>query len=338
MKIAVIGAGAIGNLVAGYLKFKEQDVTLVGRYSNVEDIKKHGLSITGSRGNIQVKEINCQYALKEAPDLAILAVKTQDCERAVKDNHIYLKEATVLTTQNGVQADYILSRLIHKDNIISSILMFGASALESYKVVHNFEGRWIIGRLFAKTAGKDMMLEQVRQVLNKAFPTVISEDIKGMKYLKIFLNANNCIPAILGVSMQEAFSDVAISRISIEIWKEGLEVMNKAGIKLVSLPDFSEERVIKLVSMPIEESARIFSDMMVNLSVEPLYGSILQSIKKNRRSEVDYINGEFVSLAKGNNMQARLNDKLVNMVHQVEMNRKFFSKEQLLSEVKRVLG
>jgi len=40
MKIAVIGAGAIGSLVAGYLKLKEKNVSLIGRSSSVEAIKK----------------------------------------------------------------------------------------------------------------------------------------------------------------------------------------------------------------------------------------------------------------------------------------------------------
>ncbi|MCX5714378.1 MAG: hypothetical protein NT033_06130 [Candidatus Omnitrophica bacterium] len=158
-----------------------------------------------------------------------------------------------------------------------------------------------------------------------------------MKYLKVFVNANNCIPAILGLSMQEAFSDIQISKVSIAIWKEALEVVNAAGIKLASLPDFPLERVTKLVSLPAEEGARIYSGIMANLSREPLYGSILQSIKRGKASEIDFINGEFVALAKEHNLSAPLNTKLVQMVHQVEQKKTFFSKEELLNAVKGIL-
>jgi len=85
-----------------------------------------------------------------------------------------------------------------------------------------------------------------------------------------------------------------------------------------------------LTSMPITEAAKIFSGIMTNLSKEPLYGSILQSIKRGRASEIDYINGEFVSLAKDNNLNAPLNKKLVKMVHGVEETKRFFTKEELL--------
>jgi 2-dehydropantoate 2-reductase len=134
--------------------------------------------------------------------------------------------------------------------------------------------------------------------------------------------------------MQEAFSDLDISSISIAIWKEGLDIVNKSGINLVSLPDFPLERITKLTSLPNIEGAKIFSGIMSNLSKEPLYGSILQSIKRGKPSEIDYINGEFVRLARENKLGAPLNEKLVQMVHQVEEKNKFFSKEELLNSTK----
>jgi 2-dehydropantoate 2-reductase len=171
-------------------------------------------------------------------------------------------------------------------------------------------------------------------VLDKVFPTVISEDILGMKYLKVFVNANNCIPAILGLSMQDAFSDPQISEISIAIWKEGFEIISKAGIKLVSLPGFPVENITKLISLAPLEAANVFSGIMTKLSKDPLYGSILQSIKRGRSSEIDYINGEFVSLAESKSLSANLNKKLVEMVHAVENTGKFFTKAELLAATK----
>jgi 2-dehydropantoate 2-reductase len=263
--------------------------------------------------------------------LVILATKTQDIDAALKDNLKFLKAAIILTTQNGVRADDIAAKYLPPQNIISSIIMFGATYLKPGEFVHNFEGSWIIGRLFNTPYEKILT---TNRILNEIFPTVSSEDIKGMKYLKIFVNANNCIPAILGMSMQEAFSDINISRISIGIWREGLEIVKKAGINLVSLPDFSLERLIKLTSLPTDEAARVYSGIMLNLSKEPLYGSILQSIKRGRPSEIDYLNGEFMRLAEENNLIAPLNEKLVAMVHKVEEGNKFFTKDELINNTR----
>ncbi len=331
MKIAIIGAGAIGCLAACYLKEKGEEVSLVGRGIVVNAIKENGLVISGVRGTIKAR-VSISDSLNYIPDLVILATKTQDIDSALAGNAHLLQNSLLLTTQNGVQADGLAAQYLSREKIISSIIMFGATYLEPGKVVHNFEGSWVIGSQFQKNPSQELI--NLSLVLDKAFPSIIAEDIKGMKYLKIFVNANNCLPAIIGKSMQEVFSDLDISRISIAIWKEAFEIIDRIGINLVSLPGFPVENLSKLTSMPSLDAAQVFSGMMKSLSKEPLYGSILQSIMRGRLSEIDYINGEFVRLAEAHNMAAPLNKILVNMVHEVEKNGRFFSKEDLIQRTK----
>jgi 2-dehydropantoate 2-reductase len=85
--------------------------------------------------------------------------------------------------------------------------------------------------------------------------------------------------------------------------------------------------------MPNENAAGIINKMLTTLSKEPLYGSILQSIMRGKRSEIDFINGEIVLLADRFKLPAPLNSKIVDMVHEVERTRKFFSVE----EIKKIL-
>jgi len=335
MKIAVIGAGAIGCLVAGYLKNKGEEVTLVGRTPAVNAIKENGLSISGVRGDFKVR-ISISDTLNYIPDLAILATKTQDIDTVLQDSSYLLRNSLLLTTQNGIQADNLVAKYLPQKNIISSIIMFGATYLEPGKVVHNFEGSWVIGSQFQSNPTEELI--GLSLFLDKIFPTIISEDIIGMKYLKIFANASNCLPAIIGKSMQEVFSDLDISRMSIGIWKEAFEIIQRIGIHLVSLPGFPVENITKLTSIPSAAAAGVFSGIMKNLSREPLYGSILQSIMRGKTSEIDYINGEFVRLAEENHMYAPLNKILVDMVHQVEKNKMFYSKNILMNKVKELIG
>lgn len=334
MKIAIIGAGAIGCLVAAYLKEKGEEVTLVGHSRTVEVIKKNGIIVSGARGHFLVP-IGISDTLNYIPDLAILAVKTQDINSVLRDNSHLLQNSLLLTIQNGVQADNLAARYVPVEKVISSIVMFGTTSLEPGKVVHNFEGSWVLGSFFNPHPSESLL--SVSLVLDQAFPTIISEDIKGMKYLKLFVNANNCLPAIIGKSMQEVFSDLVISRISIAIWREAFRIIDKAGMDLVSLPGFPLENLTKLTAMPSELAAQVFSQRMKNLSQEPLYGSILQSIMRGSLSEIDYINGEFLRLAEENYMPAPLNKILVEMVHQVENNKRFFSKEDLIQKTRELI-
>jgi 2-dehydropantoate 2-reductase len=133
--------------------------------------------------------------------------------------------------------------------------------------------------------------------------------------------------------MQEVFKNLEVAKLAIRLNREAYQVVKQAGINLESLLNYPKERIEKLVSMPVNESAQIFSKIMVNLSKESLDGSILQSIKRNRPSEIDYINGEIVKLAKKNNQQAPLNKKIVELVHRVEKEG-FLSEEELLVKTK----
>ncbi|MBN3039758.1 MAG: ketopantoate reductase family protein [Candidatus Omnitrophica bacterium] len=334
MKIAVLGCGAIGGLMLGFLTRDGCDVRGVVRDYQKEPLIEKGLIIAGS-GKDQIFKVKVDDRLNENIDLACFSTKIDDLEDVIQANKSYLKGALVLTTQNGIGADEILSRHFAKEKIITSIVMFGATFYSPNRVVNNFGNEIIVGNFFGcKVAG----LEKAVSQLNKSFAVTIDDEIKGAKYLKVFVNLNNCLAAIIGKSMQETFADLELANLSILLNREAYEVVLKSGIRLNSLPNYPKERLQGLVSMPVEEAAAIFSKIISGLSKEPLYGSILQSIKRGRKSEVDYINGEITRLAKKHNIQAPLNQKITELVHRVENEKRFFSKEELLAEIKGVLS
>jgi len=330
MKIAIIGAGAIGGLVAAYLKKSGEDVILIGRKDQVDAINAKGLKINGVRGSETIK-LPVSTRLDKVYDLVIFAVKTQDLEEAFAHNSEFLEPGGfILTTQNGVQADNILSGHFERDRQFSSIVLFGATYTKPGEITFNFEGDWIIGRPLMPL---DPATHRIAEVLGKAFKVVASPDIMGQKYLKLFLNFNNCIPALIGKSMQESFADIDLCRLSIMLLKEGLDIVKRANIELVSLPEFPKERICGLSQMPIDQAAGIINKTLTTLSKEPLYGSILQSIMRGKKSEIDFINGEIVHLANHFKMTNTLNSRIVDMVHEVERTGKFFSVEEVKKEI-----
>jgi len=332
MKVAILGCGAIGGMCLGCLSRENPDVIGIVKDYQKDTLSKDGLNISGIRGDSQIK-VRVDTSLKEEPDLAIFATKTNNLEEIIKDNIKFLKNSIIVSAQNGIQADCILSNFFNKDRIVSGIVMFGATFYPPNKVVHNFEGDFILGNVFDK---KSSCIEKARKILAPGFNTIVLENIKGAKYLKLFINLNNCIPAILGKSMQEVFSDLDLAKLAIKLNKEAYDIVTKSNIELKSLPTYPKERIQGLIGMPIDEAASLISKIMTNLSKEPLYGSILQSIKRERKSEIDYINGEIVHLAMANGLKTPLNKKIVELVHKIEDSKRFFTKQELLSEIKKV--
>lgn len=328
-QIAVIGAGAIGSVVAANLTKAGVDVVLIGRQDQVDAINKHGLVVKKFDGQ-EIVRVKALPKLDREYDLVIFTVKTQDIEDAYQANHQFLPvNANILTTQNGVQADNLLSSHFEPERIISSIVMFGATYTKPGEVTYNFPGDWIIGKPFS---ANDLRVTEADEVLKKAFPVVVTGEITGMKWLKLFVNFNNCIPALVGKSMQETFSDLDFCRLSILLLREGVDIVKEAKIELTSLPQFPVDRILGLSAMPIDQAAGIINKTLTTLSKEPLYGSILQSIMRKKPSEIDFINGEVTHLAKSIGLESPLNRKVVNLVHKVEQEGKFFSSQEVKKE------
>ncbi len=325
MRIAVMGAGAIGGVVAAYLKKAKEDVVLIVRQDQADAINASGLSIKGVRGT-EVVRLPAMVKMDQPYDLVIFAVKTQDLEDCYQENNECLDTGLVLTTQNGVQADNILSSHFDQSRQLSSIVMFGATYVKPGEITLNFEGDWLIGRPFTPV---DPTTHKIAEVLNKAFKTKVEINITGQKYLKLFINFNNCIPALVGKSMQETFADIDMCRLSVLLLKEGLSIIAEAKIELVSMENFPKERILGMAGMPVDQAAGILQKTLTGLSKEPLYGSILQSILRGKTSEIDFINGETVQIGSHLKIPSPLNSMVVSMVHQVERTGKFYSFEDV---------
>ena len=177
MKTAVIGCGAIGGLFLGYLTGKDEVVGIVKDYQK-KALDKEGLIIENPEKNNY--KVRTATILNEPVDLVIFSTKINDLEEAVVKNIEYLKDSIVLSTQNGVGADNILRRYFPPSQIITGIVMFGATFYPPNRVVHNFPGSLVIGNFFGS---KITDLNKVRNFLETEFKVIESENIKGAKYL-----------------------------------------------------------------------------------------------------------------------------------------------------------
>jgi 2-dehydropantoate 2-reductase len=329
MKTAVLGCGAIGGLVLASLAQKGEDVIGVVRDYQKVELDKNGIFIEGVGGGRSIK-VNSAARLRQDMELAIFACKINDLDAMVRDNFNFLKNSLVVSTQNGVYADCILRKYFQPEKILTGIVMFGATYYPPNKIVHNFPGDLVVGNMFGAQIDE---YSRVKAYLSTVMSISESVNIRGSKYLKVFVNLNNCIPAILGVSMQEAFADLDLAVLSIRLNREAFSVVEQSGIVLENLPGYPKERLIKLVSGEMVQTAEAFSQIMQSLSKEPLYGSILQSIQRGKKSEIDYINGEIVRLAAEKQLDASLNSKMVELVHEVEDTKRYFTKDELMERI-----
>jgi 2-dehydropantoate 2-reductase len=106
MKIAIIGAGAIGGYVGVKLALAGEDVTFIVRGANLEAIRNNGMKLIMHDGSEHVardvKATN-DYAAAGVQDVVILAMKAHQLDTVARDVPKLLGPHTVIVTmQNGI--------------------------------------------------------------------------------------------------------------------------------------------------------------------------------------------------------------------------------------------
>src|SRR5262249_12617490 len=105
MKICVVGAGAIGGLLAARLQHAGEDGIVIGRGPQLAAIKADGLKLLEKRGNEIVASVKATDKIAEVgpQDLVILGMKAHQVEAVVLDlKQLYGPDTMVLTAQNGI--------------------------------------------------------------------------------------------------------------------------------------------------------------------------------------------------------------------------------------------
>ncbi len=328
MKIAVIGAGAIGSVIGGLLSKAGEDVTLIGRKPHVDAINQNGLLLDGASGKMII-QVKAAENIDFKPDLVLLAVKTQDVESSVRRVKPYVSGVPLVTMQNGVRSDDLVAGVLGKENISSSVVIFNGLFLEPGKALFSTpfsKTALLIGEPFGTNGNR---LQSLSALLNKALPTDISEDIRGAHWTKLLWNLNTAVPAVTGLPMQEGNQYPQIRELNINLMKEGLEVIKLAGIKTADVPGMPLSLMEIIVQMPLPESSSIMKNNIKSLGELSLLGSILQSIKRGKSTEIDYLNGEIVNLGKKKGIPTPVNSLIIELVHQIETTVKFLTPEEL---------
>lgn len=127
MKVVVIGAGALGSVIAGHLARAGEDVTLIARGDRAAYLMEQGITITGLADlNVGCRVITDPSDIERA-DVLIVAVKTYDTATALEGVR-HLEVPMVFSVQNGVQKDQQLAETFGYQNTL------GAAAFTSAEV------------------------------------------------------------------------------------------------------------------------------------------------------------------------------------------------------------
>lgn len=336
MYIGIIGAGAVGSALGALLQREAHDVILIGRRNQVDAITRNGLRVDGCLGEFTAHmEAAEEFDLR--PDVALLAVKTQDVVSALRQHREHLVGVPLVMLQNGVRNDEIAAGLVPRSQIISAVLAgFTANYFASGYVTIVQRGWLVLGRPFGP---RDADVEELAREFDQVVPTRVSDNIKGPHWSKLILNLNNALPALTEWPIPRIAKDPYLSHLAVVMMREGLRVARQAGIALEPLPGMAPGLFRALDRLPLGLAVRLYRIQARRWdSPWPLIGSTLQSILRRRPTEIDYLNGEIVRMGAMVGMPTPLNSAVVNLVHTVERTEKFLSVGEIREAVEEKLA
>ncbi|MCC9295227.1 ketopantoate reductase family protein [Clostridium sp. MT-14] len=301
MKIAIIGAGAMGSLYGGYLSRVSSKVYLVDVWQqHVDAINEEGLKIDEKDHAVIVKPEAVNDAASVGPvDLAIIFVKSINTPAAMEKNAVIFGPNTlILSLQNGYGNIEKIAKYADINNIIAGTTAHGATMIEPAHIKHAGCGETNIG--WAKSKN-DKRIYEISEVLNSAgFKTVVSDNVMELIWSKLIINVGiNALTAILKLKNGDLLAGNETKDLMRMSVNEAVKVAKAKGT------EFNGSDMVKKV-------------MDVAFATSENKSSMLQDILNGRKTEIDTINGAIVNEGEKFSIDTPVNLILTNLVKALE--------------------
>jgi 2-dehydropantoate 2-reductase len=297
LRIAVIGAGAIGCLFGGRLQRAGHRILLIHhRKAVAASIDRNGVIIREPSGKVVCAHIRTRTKLSrlDKPELVLVTVKAYDTESvAALLKKSMSPNVPVLSLQNGLGNTDALQRRLGPDSIIAGTTTEAAMTTGPGRVVHTGSGITWLGEMNGKFSERCLTIRRLFR--GAGFATIISNNINGVLWSKAIVNsAINPISAITHVKNGDLNKSLELRQIAFNLIDEGSVVARANGILLKPSPIRLLVRVLALTSM--------------NKS------SMLQDIEAGRRTEIKQLNGYLSHVGRRVKVSTPFNELLTNLL------------------------
>jgi 2-dehydropantoate 2-reductase len=303
MKIAIIGAGAMGCLYGAKLSTVPGiEIYLLDVWKeHVDAINANGILMEEQGDFITYRNVKASTVAEDAGtcDLAVIFVKSTLTSSAVQSNKaVFGPETIALTLQNGLGNIELIKEVVGESNVIAGTTAHGATMLGPGRIRHAGSGKTIIGEL---NGAMTQRIQQIAQTFREAgMETELSDNVYGLVWDKLLVNVGiNALTGITKLLNGELLEHPEIVELLEDAVSEGKEVALAQGIKL-GFPD------------PVAHTKDVCKATATNKS------SMLQDVLNHKKTEIDMINGAVVREGKKVNIATPVNKTLTNLIKFIE--------------------
>ncbi|MDP2621949.1 MAG: 2-dehydropantoate 2-reductase [Hyphomicrobiales bacterium] len=252
MKICIVGAGAIGGMMAVKLANAGNDVTVIDQGAHLAAIQENGLKLIWDDSTELTARVKAVAAAAEAEpqDLVILALKAHFLDKVARDIHRLLGDDTmIVTVQNGIPWWYferhggpydsarlnsldpsgLLTRNIPAKRIIGCVVYPAAYVAEPGVIQHVEGDRFSVGELDGRTTPRVQKLHDL--LVASGLRSRILGNIRSEIWLKAWGNLSfNPISALTHATLVDICEFPETRDLAAAMMTEAKEIAEKLGV------------------------------------------------------------------------------------------------------------
>ena len=336
-RIAVVGTGALGGYVGGYLAHHGHDVTLIDMWpEHIEAIRARGLELDGitpeekftvtRAKTMHITEVQ-SLAKQQSIDVAFVSVKSYDTEWATTLIRPYLAaNGCVVSLQNCMNEERIanLAGWGKTLGVISSFI-----AVELYepgrirRMVEKGGNRHTVFRVGEVHGIVTRRVEELVAMFSAIDSAKATTNLWGERWSKLCQNGmHNGVSAATGLSTRDCVRNDALRRFCIKLGGEAVRVGQALGYQLVNLGKLVPER-LALASEGNRDALVEIEELMLSRETSNPRGgtqrpSTAQDMRKGRRTEIRFMNGFIAEKGRSVGVPAPAHEELTDVVTRVE--------------------
>jgi 2-dehydropantoate 2-reductase len=275
VRVAVLGAGAVGCFFGGMLARAGHRVTLIGRPLHVDAFRESGLHFEGLGFDEHVPvEASTDPAAVRGARLVLFCVKSTDTEQAAAQIAPHLDaDAVVVNLQNGVDNTERIQAKVSQP-VVPAVVYVATEMKGPGHLKHHGRGDLVIGSLNRSSSNESN--EQIKAWFETAgVPVTISDNVAGELWAKLVVNcAYNALSAIAQLPYGQLIEGPGIRDVMRDVVEETLAVAKASGVTMA--PDTLARTYGIAAAMPTQ------------------YSSTAQDLARGKPTEIDHLNGYVV--------------------------------------------
>jgi 2-dehydropantoate 2-reductase len=268
VKIAIMGSGGIGGYYGAMLQNGGADVTFIARGAQLAALRQNGIAVEGVKP-VQLPQVKAtdDPATIGKVDMVIFSVKLRDTESAARQIlPIIGPDTGIISLQNGVQKDDMLSPIVGREHLLGGAAYIGVSVVRPgvIRKAGTME-RLAFGEFDNKVSARAQAFLDACKAGN--IVTDIPPDISLELWQKfVVIVTMSSITSSMRSTIGPIRANPLTRQFALDLMREVVAVGRAKGIALD--PDFAEKRIAHVDGMAPEMRASMALDLELGRPLE----------------------------------------------------------------------